>query len=504
MIQKTKLSRWFGSLLNERTEAKPKRSTRASRERKMLFESLERREVFSTDLLSAFAYGNDTGGTLAKSVAVDVAGNSYMSGAFSGTVDFDPSMTHVGDTDILTARGSQDAYVAKYAPDNSLIWAHRMGGDDQVVSTLPPTFNDIGNKVKVDTTGNVFVVGSFKGAADFGSITLITNGELDGYLVKFDSNGVVQWAKQWGGQVDELGNGLALDGSNNVYVQGIGSSSNLAERGIDILKLNTAGTQVWSKKVNSNGLYSDLAVDAAGNVFSIGTFSGTVDFDPSPKTNWVFSGNSSVATGYVLKLSSQGNFSWVSPFQSQGLSYAISNSVAIDGTGNVIVGGSYYGAVDFNPGIGVTTLPNKGAFITKLNSNGSLVWAKPLEQQDSNGGTTVVTAIAIGPAGSINVAGSFSGTTDFDPGVATDIRTSAGGQDAYILNLNSSGGFGWMETFGGTQNDQATGIAVDAAGTIYVAGYFNGTVDFDPSLGTTNLSTSGSGRYSFLARFRRS
>ena len=65
--------------------------------------------------------------------------------------------------------------------------------------------------------------------------------------------------------------------------------------------------------------------------------------------------------GYVLKLNSQGNFSWVSPFQSQGLSYAISNSVAIDGTGNVIVGGSYYGAVDFNPGIGVTTLPNKGA-----------------------------------------------------------------------------------------------------------------------------------------------
>ena len=139
----------------------PNKTNRRRQTRRMTIESLERREVFSTDLLSAFAIGNDTGNTIARSVDVDSAGNSYMAGVFRGTVDFDPtSVVHPGDTDILTARGGADGYIAKYGPDNSLLWARRMGGDS-------PTINgaiDEVKEVKVDNNGNAYVVGNFVGS----------------------------------------------------------------------------------------------------------------------------------------------------------------------------------------------------------------------------------------------------------------------------------------------------------------------------------------------------
>ena len=65
-------------------------------------------------------------------IAADASGNSYISGGFAGTVDFDPLATHADNSDVLTARGISDAFIAKYAPDDSLLWALRMGGDSEV------------------------------------------------------------------------------------------------------------------------------------------------------------------------------------------------------------------------------------------------------------------------------------------------------------------------------------------------------------------------------------
>ena len=160
-------------------------ASRRVQSRKMSLESLERREVFSTDLLSALAIGNDTGSSLARDVASDSAGNSYMAGSFSGTVDFDPASNRTGDTDILTSRGVSDAYVAKYAPDKSLIWAIRMGGDLTTSAGFGP--DDNASSLSVDSSGNVYVVGNFKGSSDFGSKTLTTAGDIDAFVVKLNS-----------------------------------------------------------------------------------------------------------------------------------------------------------------------------------------------------------------------------------------------------------------------------------------------------------------------------
>ncbi len=414
--------------------------------------------------------------------------------------------------------------MAKYdASGNSLIWAIRMGGDSTVsYSTSGYYAYDLGSKVKLDSTGNVYVVGNYAGSSDFGTtingtpITLTTAGDQDGFVVKLNSAGNVQWANRWGSTGNQVGTSVGIDGSGNVYVQGLRQDATNAKKGIDILKFNSTGSQVWSKSIDTNiANFGDMAVDSSGNVFAVADFNGTADFDPGPQTRRYSAGSFSKESGFVLKLTAQGNFGWVSIFRGGLASYSEAISVVLDGSGsNVVVGGYFAGPVDFDPGSGVKTLSNNGeysAYITKLNSNnGSLVWAKSLTATSTSGGAGVK-GLAIGPNDSIYVSGYYKGTVDFDPSsTSTYSRTgymispTVGSIDAFILNLDSSGNFGWVETFGGSGVQYANGIAVDASGTIYVSGTFVGTVDFDPGLGTENRSSSGALRSGFIARFRRS
>ena len=470
-----------------------RKTSRRSKTRRLVLESLERREVFSTDLISAQSFGNATGHSVAYDIAVDTAGNSYTTGYFSGTTDFDPSSTHAGDPDILIARGNRDVFVAMYDTNNSLVWATRMGGD----------LDDTGSKITIDGSGNVYVSGSFSGPSDFGSTTLVsTDGGRDGFVVKLNSTGTVQWANRWGAAGDDFSGGVGVDATGNVYTQGSsGTTGNVAYK---VLKFSPTGTAVWTQSIVTGTTYSipgDMTVDASGNVFFCGYFKGLVDFDPGPKTKYVSSGPE--YSGFVLKLTTDGKFGWVSPFVGQIVGsthgYSSAQSVVLDGSGNVIVGGYYGGPVDFNPGSGTTLLSSTGrAFITKLNSSGGLVWAKGLESNSD----TWVNSLATDAAGSIYATGQFAGTVDFDPSAGISSRTTAGGWDAFVLKLDSLGNFRWAESFGGTGGDIGRGIAVDSSGDVYFVGYYQDTVDFDPSTRTYYLTNPGTYLNAFRVRFR--
>ncbi len=471
---------------------------------------LEGREVPAVGLASALALGSDAGASLANDVAADAAGNSYLTGHFYGSVDFDPTHTHAGDVDILTSVGEKDAYVAKYAPDGSLIWAVRMGG------TATGPGGDEGRAIDVDAAGNVYVTGQFRGTGDYGPFTLTAAGNgKDGWVAKLDAAGTVLWANRWGqaqsGSYEgEIPQGLDTDAAGNVYVI---SSLNGPQYGYDILKYSTTGAQQWAKFVASNSslLSCDLAADAAGNVFVSGAFSGTVDFDPNQAQKLASAGPGSYS-GFVLKLTTAGKFGWVSPFVSQSqlvngtwtYGYSSASSVALGPDGGVIVGGFYSHKVDFNPGSGTTNLPTVGGgYIAKLTSAGALTWAKALEESATTSSSATVWGLATDAGGNIYATGSFSGTVDFNPGTAVASRTSAGSSDIFVLKLTSAGNFAWSETFGGTGGDTGFGIAVDPSGAVHVAGYFSGTVDFDPDpLANFDLTAPGTFTGSFLLRLR--
>jgi hypothetical protein len=248
----------------------------------------------------------------------------------------------------------------------------------------------------------------------------------------------------------------------------------------------------WVSKMggsSDDGGY-DLAVDAAGNTYLVGIFSGTADFDPgNGVSNLTSAGGQDI---YVVKLNSNGAFQWVK--QMGGTSNEKGRNIELDNSGNIYIAGVYNGDGDYDPGTGVTTLVHSGSdtyedvFVAKLNSSGDLLWAIGI------GGTErdYVYGMDCDPSGNVYFTGYFSGTMDFDPGTGSATYSVFGGSgyDSYVCQLNSAGDFVWVKIFGGSAFQSGKNIEIDADGNIYSTGTFGNTVDFDPGPGVTNISTS--------------
>ncbi|MBZ4190419.1 hypothetical protein [Niabella beijingensis] len=113
-------------------------------------------------------------------------------------------------------------------------------------------------------------------------------------------------------------------------------------------------------------------------------------------------------------------------------------------------------------------------------------WARSWE-----GSSGTAFDIATDAAGNVWTTGIFEGTIDGDPGAGTVPLTSNGNLDVYITKLDVNGNLLWSKSFGGPAVEYARSIAIDAAGNVYIAGQFNGTVDFNPGPGTANLTGAG-------------
>jgi hypothetical protein len=232
-----------------------------------------------------------------------------------------------------------------------------------------------------------------------------------------------------------------------------------------------------------------IAVDSIGNVYTTGTFIGTVDFDPGAGTaNLVSAGSSDV---FISKLDSSGNYVWAKRFG--GTDSDEGFSITLDSSGNVYTTGIFRSTVDFDPGDGIANLTSAGntdVFVSKLNSSGNLVWAKKFGGTSPDEGKS----IAIDSTGNVYTTGTFRGTVDFDPGAGTANLVAAGGNsdiDVFISKLDTSGNYVWAKGFGGTDIDSGRSIAVDTNGNVYTTGIFRSTADFDPGAGTTNLTSAG-------------
>ncbi|MBL7911606.1 MAG: SBBP repeat-containing protein [Bacteroidia bacterium] len=125
--------------------------------------------------------------------------------------------------------------------------------------------------------------------------------------------------------------------------------------------------------------------------------------------------------------------------------------------------------------------------IISFSQTNNLVWAKAM------GGTAFNSAssVRVDASGNVHTVGNFSGTTDFDPGPGTFSMTAIGFDDIFVSKLDVNGNFLWAKRLGGTSYDYAKSIAVDASGNVIVCGYFEGTCDFDPGVGTFNLTSNG-------------
>ena len=428
------------------------------------------------------------------SLAVDASGNIYTTGYFKGTVDFDPGTG----TDNHTSNGGTDIFVQKADANGNFLWARTFGGSDY----------DKSYSIAVDANGNVFVTGEFGGTVDFdpgnGTDNHTSNGALDIFVQKMDANGNFQWAKTFGGSSynPDVGNSIAVDANGNVYVTGWfgdgstvdfdpgnGTDNHTSNGGADIFveKLDANGNFQWAKTfgdVNYDRGYG-ITVDNSGNVYAIGSFLGTIDFDPGTGTD---SHTSVKFDIYIQKLDGNGNFQWAKTFGGSDDDYG--QSIVIDASGNIYTAGYFGETADFDPGSGTdnhTSNGNKDIFVQKLDANGGFQWAKTFGGPDLDNGLD----IDVDASGNVYTIGYFNNSVDFDPGSGTDNHSSNGGYDVFIQKLDADGNFLWANTLGGSAYDYGRGIAVTANGSIYTTGYFKNTVDFDPGTGTDNLTSNG-------------
>lgn len=325
-------------------------------------------------------------------------------------------------------------------------------------------------KTKTTLTAFLIILSTFLNAQNFEWVKIIETANMNRSYI--DLNGNIYMTGVFNGTND-------FDPGAGVY-----NLTSAGEDDIFVQKLDASGNFVWARCIGGstvdNGHF--IEVDDIGNVYVLGLFSGIVDFDPGTGITNLDSAND--GSSFVLKLDSSGNFLWVRAFEILGLLNAYLGSDAI---GNIYFAGSFFGTVDFDPGVGTTAITSAGfddCFVLKMDTDGNFLWAI------ASGGTNsdLNSFMRTDELGNIYIIGFFSGIVDFDPGPATYNLTSGIGS-AFALKLDADGNFLWAFSLGESVSlNGFTPIQVDASGNIYIAGIFHGSTDFDPGSGTELLS----------------
>ncbi len=303
-------------------------------------------------------------------IKLDATANILISGNFDGIPDFDPGPS----VTTLTASGIFDIFILKLDPSGNFTWVRGIGDVN----------NDTGESIALDAAGNVHVTGTFNGTVDFdpgAAVFNLTSGGFDPYILKLDAAGNFVWARVlYNNTAADYGMGIAVDASGNVYSTGRFANTmdfdpgpgifNLTAGGTSdsyVSKLNSAGNFVWAAQLGgpSAEYGEDIALDAVGDVYSTGYFSGIADFNPAAASYTLSAAGS--ADIYVSKLNSAGAFVWASKMG--GTAYEIGYSIYVDVPGNIYTCGHFSGTCDFNPTAGSYTLISAGltdAWVQKM------------------------------------------------------------------------------------------------------------------------------------------
>ena len=311
-----------------------------------------------------------------------------------------------------------------------------------------------------------------------------------------DGYDCVQWAELFGDGAGQFVSGSAMDSNGNIYVTGaflgsiaLGKTTLISTGAADIfvLKLDHNGEPVWSKQFG-DGDYQDgsvIAVDSSDNVYLAGRSATPISLGGTTLPDGLF----------VAKFASDGKHVWSKSLTTKtGCSGSDSNVLALVSTpqDDIVLGGYYCGTIDFGEGAIASKGGSRDGFVAKLKGgDGSIkavdqTWGRVFgdaQSQELNG-------LAIDLAGSVIIAGTFSGSISFSAG---DSFSSSGGSDAFIAKLTGAGSPSWHVVLGDGADQSMHAISVDSMGGPIVAGNFDGTVKF----GGVNV-TKGT---SFIAKY---
>lgn len=215
-------------------------------------------------------------GIIGHQITTDASDNIYITGDFSGTADFEG-------TEITYLSGTGAAFVMKMNTSGNVLWAEHFGEEGAGYSSR-------GWGITIDTTGNVYVTGDFKGEITVGTDIITSTGNYSNmFILKTNSSGAGLWAKGFGDDI--IGKDVATDDLDNVYITGYFYDT----ADFDDITLNSSGLSTFALKTDSSGMVEwaeqfsssngrHIALGFDENIYISGSFSGTVDFGDTTLT----------------------------------------------------------------------------------------------------------------------------------------------------------------------------------------------------------------------------
>ncbi len=339
----------------------------------------------SGDFVWARRFGG-TAGDQVNDLAVDAAGNVYAVGAFLGQANALPA---AGPTLVADGSGS-DGFVLALDGAGTIRWALPIGGSQ----------DDEARAVAVGVGGSVTVAGTFHGGADFARnatpVRLTAQGGADIFLAQYTAAGLLVWTRDIGGSSDEslpIG-GLSLDGQGGAVLlgqfsgnadfdpgPGLAARTSFSTADLFLARYDATGGFVSVGTLGGPGSVTGtrVLVDADGSALVTGSFTGSLDFDPGTGTTTLTSlGQAGATDAFAARYAPSGSLLWVSRFGEVTRVADRLNSataLALDPSGFVVVGGSFFGTPDFDPGSSAlvrTSLGESDGFVLKLTPGGAL------------------------------------------------------------------------------------------------------------------------------------
>ena len=498
-------------------------------------------------------YKKDADGTISiqtseynrsKNLIIDpYIGATYYGG---GHHDYGYSVTSDGNNNIFITGYTRSTDFPLYNPGDSSYFQDTISGAEvfilkfdsfglrQWVTYYGGNGGDYGYSISLDLYNNIFITGS-TGSSDFplqnpgGGAYYQNYAGADAFILKFNSNGIRQWATYYGGCSWEEAYSITTDGNNNIFITGLTTSSDLpllnpgggayyqstngGSKSTFILKFNSNGVRQWATYYGGSNWEEAYSITADGNnnIFITG-FTQSSDFPVKDPGGGAYFQDTCAGfrNVFILKFDSNGVRQWATYYGGSDPGPNYGYSIAADEINNIFITGLTVSS-DFpllNPGGGVYFQNYVGAdvFVLKFNSSGVRIWATCF------GGTGFEEGKSITIDGNNNIL--LTGTTrssDFplhDPGGSTYFQGNHGGNylDAFILKFNSAGALQWSTYYGGDGNDEGFSICTDNNKNIFVTGKTESRdfPVFNPGGGAYYRGTHAGGADAFILGFRSS
>jgi hypothetical protein len=332
--------------------------------------------------------------------------------------------------------------------------------------------NDKIRGVTFDRSGNAFLAGETTDDGTFGGHERKGAGGMDVLLAKVSPEGKVLWVRSFGGSQIDRAYAVATDAAGNAYVTGHYQSEdgtawgqslpNQGDYDLYLAKFSPEGELIWIRTAGGKGYdYGHgIAIDMAGDVVISGAITGEARFGAT-----VVNEGATARAFFAAKYSADGDLRWVRA--SEGRLSGSAHGVAVDGAGNIYLGGNGNGVGSFG-GMAID-MGARSSLALKLTPDGSPVWLA----SHPGAGAHEITADR---AGRVWVSGMFKGEATF--GGETFTTTGPNDNDGFLCHYNGEGELQWTRIVSSPGTDYCLGVATDHTGRVFVTGEFSGTASF--------------------------